>query len=764
MKRFIFIRWFCFSILACLLRVSAVQAQDTTLSLKVFGLCEQCQHRIENAAKGKGVKKASWDVKTKFLTLQLDLSHTSVIQVQERILKAGHDLADQKASDEAYESLPACCRYREDATGGAIQMDEVQVSSKQWPTYSPPLSAVRSQFISSKELLKAACCNLSESFETNPSVDVSYNDAVTGSKQIQLLGLSGIYTQLTVENMPGPRGLATSLGLNSIPGPWIESIQLTKGTGSVANGFESMAGQINVELKKPETSEALYANAYLNELGKTDLNLNLARKMDNYWSTGLLLHDDFLNNKKLDVNKDGFRDLPAGHLFTAMNRWKYDNAKGLLMQFGVKVLTDDKNGGQTDEAYLPDDPARGIYAMHIQTDRYEGFAKIGYVFPGSTYKSIGFQAAAFSHQQDAAWGDNRYEGNQKNVYANLIYQSMIGNPNHTFRTGVSILYDQYREDYQTDRFKRDEVVPGAFFEYTYKYADKFNAVLGIRADHDNLYGIYATPRLNASYMPFVGTTIRVSSGRGQRTSNIYAENLGVLMSARKVSVLADQHAKAYGLEPEVAWDNGLSLDQRFRLFSREAVFSMDFFRTDFTNQVVVDLEDPRLVKFYNLQGRSFSNSYQTEFNMEPLKGLDMRLAYRYVDVKTTYSGQLLQRPLVPAHRGFINAMYTLASWSLDYTVNYTSEKRLPATTSNPLQYRLEPRSPAFVTMNAQVSKSIGNNQAFEVYLGAENLTDFRQKETIVAADAPFGSYFDASMVWGPVTGRMFYVGLRFKVK
>jgi len=275
------------------------------------------------------------------------------------------------------------------------QLNEVKVTSSRAATYISTIDPFRTQTITQKELFKAACCNLSESFETNPSVDVSYNDAVTGSKQIQLLGLAGIYTQLTVENLPGPRGLATSLGLNSIPGTWIESIQLNKGTGSVANGYESIAGQINVELKKPITSERLYANIYANDFGRTDVNLNVTQQLGKKWSTTLLLHNDYFNNKKLDFNKDSFRDLPTGNLFSAVNRWSYDNSKGLMSQFGIKFLDDKKTGGQVDFDATRDKFTTNSYGLEMNTRRVEGFGKIGYVFPQKKISKHWFTALCF---------------------------------------------------------------------------------------------------------------------------------------------------------------------------------------------------------------------------------------------------------------------------------------------------------------------------------------------------------------------------------
>lgn len=423
-------------------------SNDSAITFKVFGVCEQCKQRIEEALKVKGIKSADWNIDTKILSLSYDPSRISADKIHNKITAAGYDTYLKKAKDVVYNALPQCCHYREltgieethlDRPGSTVhepadtaheqmsehavkgvvllednqgafkplagasviwsgtqrgtttdengvfnvvhtgeklvisyagyasdtilvdklgqmkivlasgkQLKEVKVTASKAATYINSIDPFRTINITQKELFKAACCNLSESFETNPSVDVSYNDAVTGSKQIQLLGLAGIYTQLTVENLPGPRGLATSLGLNSIPGTWIESIQMSKGTGSVANGYESIAGQINVELKKPVSSERLYANIYANDFGRTDINLNLTQKLGTNWSTTLLLHDDYFNNKKLDFNKDGFRDLPTGNLFSGVNRWSYDNSKGFMTQFGVKFLDDKRTGGQLD--------------------------------------------------------------------------------------------------------------------------------------------------------------------------------------------------------------------------------------------------------------------------------------------------------------------------------------------------------------------------------------------------------------------------------
>ena len=644
------------------------------------------------------------------------------------------------------------------------QLSEVTVFSRQLGSFIPYMNPIRTQVMTGTELLKAACCNLSESFETNPSVDVSYNDAVTGSKQIQLLGLSGNYSQLTVENLPGPRGLATPLGLNSIAGPWIESIQLTKGTGSVANGFESIAGQINVELKKPETAEKLLGNVYVNDQGKTDLNLNVASKLNEQWATALLLHDNFAN-KAVDMNMDGFKDMPTGNTFSLVNRYKFDNSKGVLAQFGVKLLNDHKVGGETAFNESRDKFTTNHYGLSINTQRYEFFGKLGYVFPQQKYKSIGLQLNASDFQQASYFGLTNYNAKQQSFYTNLIYQSIINSTIHKFRTGLSFQYDKYKEDYKLSNFARKEIVPGTFFEYTYTPNDKLSMVAGIRADNNNLYGTFITPRLNIRYEPITGTVFRFSAGKGQRTANIFAENNGLFVSQRRITITPQNYNGAYALNQEIAWNKGVSLDQKLTLWGNPATIALDYFRNDFKHQVVVDLETPYQINIYNLEGKSYSNSVQAELNMTPIKKLDFRIAYRYFDVKQTYGYVILDRPFIAKNRAFLSVDYaTNNDWKFNYTITYNGPKRV----INNLGYQsfaaIPTSSPSYYLMNAQISKSFNKQNAMDIYMGVENISNFFQQNTILSADQPFSPSFDASMIWGPVTGRMLYIGWRFKIK
>ncbi|MCO5292914.1 MAG: TonB-dependent receptor [Chitinophagaceae bacterium] len=647
------------------------------------------------------------------------------------------------------------------STTGTLK--EVVVTSRRASAYVSNLSILNTLNLGANELTKAACCNLSESFETSPSVDVSYSDAVTGIKQIQLLGLAGNYTQLLTENVPEIKGLSGSYGLTFIPGPWIEGIQLTKGTGSVVNGYESIAGQINVEEKKPDNSEKLYLNTYINDLGRLEANINLATKLNNKWSTGLLTHANGVFTKN-DINKDGFLDLPLGRQFNVINRWKYMDNNGWIGQFAIKVMNDKRQAGQLDFNPSTDKLTTKKYGVGINAEQYSFTGKLGYVFPQHKYKSLGFIVSGNMYKNNAYYGLNKYDGKQNTLYANLIYQSIIGTTANKFRTGLSFNNENYDETFNIARYTRNEVVPGAFFEYTYTAPDKFSAIAGVRVDYHNQFGVITTPRLNLKYDFTPKTNLRFSAGSGFRMANIFAENAGVFVSSRQYAIINPTNNYGYGLEPEKAWNLGMNFIHNFRLNGRQGAISLDAYHTNFKNQTVVDLDlSPQKINFYNLNGKSYSNSLQAELNYELLRKFDVRLAYRWLDVQTTYHGNLMEKPFVAKHRAFINLAYsTLNDWKFDFTTQWLSKKRIPNTSSNPVAFQLEPYSPSYIQMAAQITKQF--NKKWDIYVGSENLTDFRQQSPILDAANPFSNYFDGSMVWGPISGRMLYAGLRFMLK
>ncbi|RAK66095.1 TonB-dependent receptor [Hymenobacter edaphi] len=674
------------------------------------------------------------------------------------------------------------------------ELQEVVITDRA-PSYSS-LTPTNTQVISSRDLTKSACCNLAESFETNASVEVTTTDAASGAKQIQLLGLDGSYSLLTVDNLPALRGLSSPYRLNYLAGPWIESIDIIKGMGSVVNGYESISGQVNVRLKEPEKTDRLLFNAYANDFGKFDLNLNTSARINAKWSTALLLHTDHLGTR-VDRNKDGFLDLPLATQYNVLNKWKYKSGTAVVSEWGVGALRETRQGGQVD--FRADDASNAAYGITQQTTRYTAYGKTSYTWPTKPYQSLGLLVSGTSHDFRSSYGasqygvsfdythdpdhaghfrpQRQYNGLQRTGLATLLFQSAIGNTAHVYRLGASYLYDDYQEHLRTgfragetaaqERLRslraRTERVPGAFAEYTYQNSKNLTVVAGARADYHNLYGWFLTPRLNVKVDATQSTVLRLAAGRGYRVANPIAENTGMLVSSRPFSVATD-------LQPEQAWNVGGSFSQYFTVAGRQATFVVDYYHTLFQNQVVADpYTVPSLLLIRNLEpgGRSFSRSFQAEVQVEPLKGLQAKAAYKWLDVKTTYGGDLLPKPLTPQHRLFANLSYASAfdKWRGDLTAQWYGRRPYAPSLMHQHEAGAAPQkvlySPRYATLNAQLTRAF---KRIDVYAGVENLTNFRQRNPIDAADQPFGPNFDAAMNWGPIYGRLTYVGLRFRLE
>ncbi|MGY0393367.1 TonB-dependent receptor [Bizionia sp. KMM 8389] len=645
-------------------------------------------------------------------------------------------------------------------------LEEVVVTSRNQATAKSYLQSQNIMTVSSDELLKAACCNLSESFETNPSIDVNFADAVSGTRQIKMLGLTTPYILIATENIPSIRGASQAFGLSFIPGTWVESIQITKGAGSVVNGFESIAGQINAELVKPTTDNKLFVNLYGASSARMELNTHVNTKVSDKWSTGLYIHGN-THNEKHDVNDDNFLDMPLYKQINLMNRWQYSNPeKGLVSFINLKYLNDAKQTGELDFDPDTDKGTTNAWGSEIDTERYEISAKLGYVNPEIPYQVLSVQGAFSRHEQDSYYGLNAYDIVHNSVYANAIYNTLIGDTRHKVKTGLSYTYDDYSELVNATNYDRTESSIGAFFEYNYDNLDNLNLTAGVRVDQHNLLGFFVTPRLHLRYTPWEKAAFRASVGRGKRSANIFAENQQMFATSRAINIV-NAGGDIYGLDPEVAWNYGVSYLQGFNLFGNKGDIAFDFYRTDFQNQIVVDYENPQAVSLYNLEGDSFANSFQTEINYNLFQNFDLRLAYKYYDVKTQYQRGKLEKPLTPKHRFFANAGYettrkeTGAQWKFDATYNWLSKQRFSSTATNPTAYQLTEYTPTIGTLNLQVTKVLSSK--FEVYLGGENVTNVRQDDPILAANDPFGSYFDTTFVYGPVFGSLYYAGLRFKM-
>ncbi len=629
-----------------------------------------------------------------------------------------------------------------------LLLDEIIIQARLDGTSINRLNPLLVEQISSNELRKAACCNLSESFETNASVDVSITDAVSGAKRIQMMGLDGIYTQIQIENIPALRGLESSFGLNSIPGTWVESMQITKGSGNVVNGYESMAGLINIEFKKPEEMEKLYLNGYGNIFGRYEFNTHSGIKLNNKWSTGIFAHAS-TNTQEVDNNNDGFRDLPLGTLFSGMNRWKYTGEK-FESQFGIRAYYEDKSSGQLNA----ERNSQNLYGTFLNQKSFDAFAKTGFLFK-SRFKSLGVIYNAKYQKLDFLAGNKTFSGEEKRGYINVLFDDIIGSTIHKYKIGTSIVYQDINQKLDSLQNDRVEYTPGIYGEYTYT-GIRFTGVVGARYDYDNLFKHQFTPRFHGKVIINENTDFRVTAGRGWRVPNYMIDNLSLMVSSRLFIPTQE-------LRPEVSYNFGGSFVQRYSLFGRKSTLTLDYYHTLFTEQLIVDRDASQYaVYFRNLSGRSFSNAFQAEWMIEPFRNFVVRLAYKYLEVKAVFDDKLQQKVMVPKHRGFVNLAYITRNkkWEFDFTANYRGEARLTAVefSSDNKDYGLN--SKAYALFNSQITY---NYKKLSVYLGGENLGNFKQKNAIVDAQNPFGSTFDATRIWAPVMGTNIYLGFRYQI-
>ncbi len=630
-------------------------------------------------------------------------------------------------------------------------LETISIESRRETLFVDEQATQKVLIVQESELEKAACCNLSESFETNPSVDISVSDAMIGIRQVQMLGLASVYTQTTQESMPYGIGLLSGLGLSLIPGTWVESMQVSKGVGSVVNGYQAIAGQINFELRKPTESEHFFFNLYANNQSRLEANLHTRHLISPKVSTIFLAHGD-MTQSRFDMNRDGFLDMPQSQQINLLNRWQFILPHGWESQIGAKHIGDGKLSGHAD--YTRSDR----YRVEMRTLYHEIWAKIGKKFASKPYKSLAGQYSYRHSELQNQFGLYNYYGNQNTWYFNAIYQSIIGTTTHKFRTGAGFISDHYHEQLDSMFFSRLETVGGAFFEYSYLPDENFSLVAGFRSDYHSLFGAMMTPRLHMRYSPKAGTTLRIAAGKGYRTANFLAENQAVLMSSRRLFL---PEASGYPFRQEQAWNIGGNVLQEWELFGRQGTISGEYYYTFFSRQVVADLDKSATeVHISDLRGNSYSHSLQADLTYELLTRLDLRLSYRYLDVQMPLAGRVQQRPLVARHRAFVNLAYAVKSWKIDATLNWIGKKRLPANLGGE---GFGTYSPGFLLLHGQISKAWLGGQ-LDTYLGTENALDVRQKALIVQPERPWTAGFDGSLAWGPAMGRMVYLGLRYRMK
>lgn len=637
-------------------------------------------------------------------------------------------------------------------------LNEVTIEEKVNSKENLTLEAGLVEKIGQRELKKAACCNLSESFETNPSVDVNFADAISGAKRVQMLGLDGIYSLITLENAPEIRGLSSSFGLTAIPGPWIESIQLAKGVGSVINGYEAITGQINVELLKPFYAPRFHINSYVNSLGRFETSVNGKIKVNENLSTLIMVHGNTFQNP-VDANEDGFLDLPMLNQFTATNRWMYYNDK-IESQFGVQVFTEDRLSGQADFEPGMELNTTNPWGLNVKQNRLNAYAKIG-VLPTDEHpaRSIGFINKFSHYSQKGNYGLKVYDGTNNYWYTNVIFQDQFLSRLSTIKLGGGFFIDDYQQDFndllnnESETLDRNERSAGAFAEYTYDPNIRFTLIAGSRIDYHNLFGWFATPRLHLRYKLKKNLTWRIAAGSGRRTPNALVDNSRVMVSSRQIMLAND-------LEQEIAWNFGTSFVWDVKLIKRDATITLDVFHTEFENMLMMDMDNNlQELIFYNMLGRCYSSVAQIEGNYELVKGLDLRLSYKMQDVKNTFvDGGLRDVPFVPTNIFLGNVGYTTPNkkWSADITAIRSTPGRLAGSIDVSNFDQPEP----FWRVNSQVTFK---HKTFEAYLGGENLTGFTQDNPIISSDNPFDETFDAANVWAPIFGRIVYLGVRYTI-
>ncbi|MBR0195035.1 MAG: TonB-dependent receptor [Paludibacteraceae bacterium] len=643
-----------------------------------------------------------------------------------------------------------------------FQIEEVTVVQRKKGKVKSRVEAFDTEKINSEELCRAACCNLSEAFETNASVDVAYSDAATGAKQIRLLGLSGTYVQLLQENTPGVRGLAQNFGLEYIPGPWMQSIQVSKGTSSVINGYEATSGQINVELLKPQTQNPLSLNLMVNSEAMAEANIMGGWQLKDHLYTGILAHygGGFM---AMDGNHDSFADMPKTQNANLANRWFYKQGNYTFQAF-VRGLYDRRRGGQIGHMA---DTITNPYLINLNTWRVEGFMKNGYVFDEESGSSVAVITAVSYHDLNNSYGLRNWKANQLNAYLNALCQlnfegSGEVDNDHRLTTGLSVNFDRYEENlnFQPSTFNlnRYEVIPGIFAEYNLKYDEMLSLVAGVRADYSTRHGFFVTPRMNIRYTPFEWWTLRGSVGMGYRSPNAIADNAFFLPSSR-VLHLADE------IKQERAVNTGLSTTFYIPLGSKELQLSMEYYYTHSLNSLIVDMDqDKHAVYIYNqtdlAAAKSFAHSAQVELSMEVLRGWTWTAAFRYTDVEQTTINsdgiaRLRPKALTNRFKGVVTTSYQtpLKKWQFDVTAQFNGVSRVPDGFEQPFTW--------YPQLMAQITKYF---RTCSIYLGAENMTNFRQDPSIVDSYHPWGPDFDASMVCGPTTGWKVYLGFRYDLE
>jgi outer membrane receptor for ferrienterochelin and colicin len=644
-------------------------------------------------------------------------------------------------------------------------LDEIVVQDQQDGVIISDLLPIKTEQITQTELKKAACCDLAGCFETQTTVQPQTTNVLANSKELRILGLSGVYNQVLIDGFPLVQGLTYTYGISSIPGTLVDNIYVAKGANSVLQGYESISGQINVETKEPDNTDNLLVNAYMNNFLEKHFNANYAFKKDE-WSNLTSFHT-VQPASKFDRDNDNFLDLPLLTRYMISNKWKYgnENEPGFFSRIGLRFVNENRIGGQTNFNPESDKGSTLVYGQSIQYNQPEIWTKTGYRF--NDKHKILFFSSAFYQEQNSFFGTVKYNAQQTNVYANVQYE--MNYAEHYLKTGLSFRYLNLTEDIAfTDTllnrnydgvYQRIDIIPGIFAENTMRFFEnKLTWIAGIRGDFHQQFGFQFTPRTLIKYDITPKTIIRANVGTGWRIVNLFSENIGLLVSSRNIVFIGN-------LEPEKAINFGVNFTQKFETDDNNfsGYVSADYYRTDFLNQIFPDYDsDPSKAIIQNFTGISVSNGLQAEIYFKIYKRFEFKSGYNFLDVFRQVGDIKQILPFNPMHKLLITFSYQPLNdkFHIDLNLHWYGEQRLPNTKSNPVEFQRPDFSQPYTVLNAQFTYNL---KMFEIYTGCENIFDFRQLQPIVSWQNPFSPYFDTSSVWGPTRGREFYLGIRFKL-
>ena len=687
----------------------------------------------------------------------------------------------------------------------AVDIDEVVVEGQQRGNYAKSSGITRDEQISFAGLCKMACCSLAESFENSASVTVGYSDAISGARQIKMLGLAGTYTQILDENRPIMQGAGATYGLSYTPGMWLNSIQVSKGVASVTAGHEAITGQINLEHRKPTDDERFFLNLYFDSELRPEINVSSAIPLtkDKSLSTVIMAHGS-LDTATHDMNGDNFADMPKANQINVANKWLWQNKDGIQLRWGWKVVNENRLGGQmgynkSQYEEMTNNFESSIYGSAIHNRNINAYAKLGIpvgyerTFTGDPADAVQNNFAMIfdydNYLSDSYFGRSKVDVLENTFRFNATYAHYF-TQRSSLNAGASF-YARLMDDSYSHFGSADDNIwslanngtlmePGIFAEYTYQLDEKFSLVAGIRGDYALASADYyveseearnkllITPRTHIKWSITPRTTLRASAGLGYRRQNLITDNIWMMTTSREIIDL-----KGLNNDMEAAATFGGSLSQTFRLAGDDqTTISFDYFRTQFLNTMVFDQETAdNTILIYNTTGKSYTDNFQVDFNWTPFRGFDFFATFRYTNAKMTLERDgeeyLVERPLTSRYKGLINIQYAVQRWVFDVTAQLNGPVRLPELGGDLVKAQTNPTlSPSYPMFFAQVSYKMSN---LTLYLGCENIANYLQgvdgngNLPIVGGNAPYAEGFNSSQVWGPLMGRKFYIGLRLNI-